>query len=127
MNFTNQFADLAIIARQKLTGLGEHCGVQLSDGHVLHTTSTSGVQLVTYEKFAAGKPVRQVRPIPLAEQPNVQRRMLEELASRKPYHPLENNCETLANRVAGFEPSSPQAQFWVVTALLAGFLFLANR
>jgi FtsP/CotA-like multicopper oxidase with cupredoxin domain len=107
---------MAIIARQKLTGLGDHWGVLQTDGTVFHITQDHGVQVVSFQGFAAGKNVRTVRLILPSEHQAVMWRIYNELMNPKAYHLLENNCEMVANRVAGSQPQSPQVQFWAVVA-----------
>lgn len=117
-------SEISVIARPKLTGMGEHWGVQLPDRSVVHNTQERGVHVVSYEEFEAGKPVRVVRHVPASEHQSVLWRVHQELANPKPYHLTDNNCEILANRVTGHEPKSPQVQFWGVVAAL-GLVALA--
>jgi hypothetical protein len=51
---------IRIISRPKLTGLGEHWGVQLPDGNVAHLTP-EGEQIVSFTEFAQGRPIKEVR------------------------------------------------------------------
>jgi hypothetical protein len=124
LNLNYYMPQMAIIARQKLTGLGEHWGVLQTDGTVFHITQEDGVQVVPFQTFAAGKQVRAVRQIPPSEHRSVMWRIYNELMNPKAYHLLENNCEMVANRVAGHQPQSLQVQFWAIVAGL-GFVALA--
>ena len=51
---------IRIISRPKLTGVGEHWGVQLPDGNVAHLTP-DGEHVVTFAEFAQGRPIKEVR------------------------------------------------------------------
>ena len=124
MYLNNYVPQMAIIARQKLTGLGEHWGVLQTDGTVFHITQEHGVQVVPLQAFAVGKDVRTVRLIPPTEHQAVIWRIYQELMNPKAYHLLENNCEVVANRITGSQPQSPQVQFWAIVAGL-GFVALA--
>ena len=96
-----QFSGISLIARPKLSGPGEHWGVQLPNGIVAHSTSDKGPHYVTYEEFAAGKPVKKVREVPMSEYDATLGRIEQEVSRRTGYHLLDNNCETFANRVTG--------------------------
>lgn len=109
--------EMAVIARPKLTGLGEHWGVQLPGGNVVHITDDRGVHVVSYEEFEAGKQVRVVRRVPASKHQEALWRVHQEMANPKPYHLTENNCEMFANRITGHEPKSPQVQFWATVGL----------
>jgi hypothetical protein len=113
-----------VIARPKLTGLGMHCGVLLADGTVAHNTIERGVEIVSLAEFAANRPVKTIRVVPFEKQHVIPWRVYDELASKKPYHAIENNCETFANRVTGAKPESPQANGWML-AMLLGVLYSA--
>jgi len=122
MYLTNEVPKMAIIARQKLTGLGEHWGVLLPDGRVAHNTDAHGEHFVSYLEFAAGKEVKTIRRVPLEQQQQTLLRIHREISNPKGYHALQNNCEMFANRVTGQEPESPQVKGWFILAL-AGFFF----
>ncbi len=125
MNLTNLLPQMAVVAREKLTGLGTHVGVLQSDSTVFHTTQERGPHIVSFSEFAAGKPVRVASVIPFPQHYAVQSRILSELTNPTPYHLVENNCEIVANRVAGKPAVSPQVLFWLVAGLLGGFAFAA--
>lgn len=64
-SYLNSFTSgIAVIARPKLNGLGEHWGVLLPNGMVAHTTDDKGPHYVTYQEFAAGKQVKEIRKVP---------------------------------------------------------------
>jgi hypothetical protein len=120
MNFNNFLPQMAIVAREKLTGLGTHVGVLQSNGTVFHTTHDRGPHIVSLPEFAAGKAVTVNRVIPSSEHYAVQVRILLELMNPSPYHLFENNCEIVANRVAGKPAVSPQVLLWLLAGLLGG-------
>jgi hypothetical protein len=116
----NLLPQMAVIAREKLTGLGTHVGVLQTDGTVFHITHGRCPHVVSYAEFAAGKEVRVNRVIPFFEHFAVQSRILFELMNPTTYDLVKNNCEIVANRVAGQPAVSPQVLFWLVAGLLGG-------
>lgn len=125
MNFDNFLPQMAVVAREKLTGLGTHVGVLQPDWTVFHTTQERGAHVVSFAEFAAGKAVRVSSVIPLPEHFAVRSRILSELMSPTPYHLVENNCEIVANRVVGKPAVSPQVMFWLAAGLLGGVALAA--
>lgn len=121
------FPQMAIIARQKLTGLGDHWGVLQMDGTVFDITQEHGMRVTSHREFAAGKESRVVHLIPIEHVHAANSRIYQEMSSPKPYHVLENNCEIVANRVAGKPAVSPQVIFWTIAAFLVGAAWLAKR
>lgn len=120
MSLNNLLPQMAIIAREKRTGLGKHVGVLQTDGTVFHTTDDHGPHVVSFHEFAAGKDVTVDRVIPPSEHQAARSRIFRELRNRTPYHFVENNCEIVANRVAGKPETSPQVLFWLVVTVLGG-------
>ena len=62
MNNADWLPSARIIARPKLTGLGEHWGVQLPNGYVAHHTQ-AGERLVTLNEFSEGRPVKEIKRV----------------------------------------------------------------
>lgn len=118
---------IAVIARQKLNGLGEHWGVLFSNGSVAHYTAGGGFQVASHEIFARGKEVRKVRDVPLQRASVVQQRLDQISRNPRPYHATEWNCETFANWLTGEEAVSQQVGFWAIALLAAGFAVIAAR
>lgn len=122
--------EMRVLVRRKLNGIGWHWGLQLPDGLVFHTTAEDGVHLTTLEQFAAGMAVLVTRNIPVGDQADTLRRVEWELANRRRYALLGNNCEDLINRVTGEEPNDGQVQtvfrYFVVGAGLAVAVAAAN-
>ena len=52
--YANTYSRMAVIARDKLTGFGEHWGILLPTGYVAHNTDERNTHVVTFEEFAAG-------------------------------------------------------------------------
>lgn len=117
---------MAIVAREKLSGFGDHWGVMRVDGSVFDITKDKGMRVVPFREFAAGRPARVIQVIPHENTHAANSRIYQEMINPKPYHLLENNCEILANRVAGNAPKSPQVAFWTVALLLGGIFFVAK-
>lgn len=121
-----QSSGISIIARPKLSGLGEHWGVLLANGVVAHSTDDNGPHYVTYQEFAAGRPV-EIRKVPMSEYHATLQRIEQEVSHQTGYHLLENNCEIFANRVTGGTPESPSVKGWAGLLALVGVLaLLAN-
>ncbi|XLZ71467.1 NC domain protein [Massilia sp. SR12] len=124
MNWSN--GPMAIVRRPKLTGLGEHVGVLQPDGNVFHTADGTGPEIVSFAQFAAGMPVELVERIAPSEQPHTLTRIQYELLRQRPYDLLSNNCEIVANRVAGKPIESRQVKFWSTLVALAGLAVLVR-
>lgn len=118
MYLPNRRYPTAIISRPKLHFLGEHWGVQLADGSVIHL-SLKGVERVSRTAFACGKELRTVRVIPEDRAWHVLRRAEEALRYPPNYRILDQNCEVFANRIAGEKPESPQVQVVALLAVIA--------
>lgn len=112
---------IRIISRPKLTGLGEHWGVQLPDGRVAHLTP-DGEHLVTFAEFAQGRPVREVRRADPGQHAQIMNRLALSLEQKGPYRLLDRNCETYATWLLGEAPRSPQVEGFILLSLIAVFL-----
>jgi hypothetical protein len=115
---------MAILARPKLNGLGEHWGVGLPGGLVAHNTAERGEHIVSYIDFACGKPVRIVRYIPHEQMDEAMQRVRVELAQPSGYDLLKNNCEVFANKVSGQNPESGQINGLLAMAALGALLYM---
>lgn len=113
---------IRLIARPKLSGIGEHVGVELPSGHVVHRT-TSGNELVPFAQFAQGRPVRAVKDVPPSEEWRVYGRIQASLRAPADYRLLDNNCEHYATGLIGEKPNSPQV---AVLATIAVFCLVAK-
>ena len=125
MYLENNSRMMAVIARPKLSGMGEHYGVWSSDGTVAHNTRERGVEVVSTETFAAGRPLRIERYVPTSEHQAVLLRIHQELAHPMAYDLISNNCETFANRVTGQRPESPQVQGFTIAMMVGAFAWMA--
>ena len=113
-----------IIARTKLSGFGEHWGVQLPDGTVAHLTP-SGEQIVSLDVFAQGLPVKEIRRAAPEHYGQIVWRATATAQNPGQYRLLDRNCETYATWLMGEKPQSPQVQGAVVLGLIAAFLKFA--
>ena len=126
--FTDEYSSvISIVSRPKLSGLGEHWGVHLPNGLVAHSTDDKGPHYVTYQEFAAGRPVKEIRKVPMSEYHPTMQRIQQELARPAGYHLIENNCEIFASRVTGGIPESPQVKGWAVLFAVVGFIALVAK
>ena len=115
---------IRIVSRPKLTGLGEHWGVQLPDGNVAHLTP-EGEQIVSFTEFAQGRPIKEVRRAAPEQRAQIMQRLSLSLQHRGPYRLLDRNCETYATWLLGETPQSPQVQGVIFLGLIAAFLRFA--
>lgn len=115
---------IRIISRPKLTGLGEHWGVQLPDGNVAHRTP-DGEHIVTLAEFAQGRAIKEVRRAAPEKRAQIMQRLSLSLQHRGPYRLLDRNCETYATWLLGETPRSPQVQGFICLGLIAAFLRFA--
>ena len=107
-----------ILARPKLSLLGEHWGVQLPDGNMIHLTP-DGASLVSLEQFLEGKTARVVRVSSATQTRQIVWRAWNALSRPQVYRLLDRNCETFANEILGEEPESSQVQGVVLLGLIA--------
>lgn len=122
--FTTRQFPICIVARSKLSGIGDHWGVQLPNGNVAHLTPT-GEQIVSYTDFAQGRPVKEIRRAAPEQYAQIMQRVTQSVQNPGRYRLLDRNCETYATWLIGDKPQSPQVQGVVVLGLLAAFLRFA--
>jgi hypothetical protein len=115
---------IRIISRPKLTGLGEHWGVQLPDGNVAHLTP-EGEQIVSFTEFAQGRPIKEVRRAAPEQRAQIMQRLSLSLQHRGPYRLLDRNCETYATWLLGEKPRSPQVEGVILLGVIAALLRFA--
>lgn len=115
---------VGIIARPKLSGFGEHWGVQLPDGTVAHHTPT-GVHIVSCAEFAQGLPVKVIRRAAPEHYGQIVWRATASVHNPGQYRLLDRNCETYATWLMGEVPQSPQVQGMLVLSLFAVLLKFA--
>lgn len=115
---------IRIISRPKLTGLGEHWGVQLPDGNVAHLTP-DGEHVVSFTEFAQGRPIKEIRRAAPEQRVQIMQRLSQSLQHRGPYRLVDRNCEIYATWLLGEKPRSPQVEGVVFLGLLAAFLRFA--
>ena len=115
---------IRIISRPKLTGLGEHWGVQLPDGNVAHLTP-EGEQIVSFTEFAQGRPIKEVRRAAPEQRAQIMQRLSLSLQHRGTYRLLDRNCETYATWLLGEKPRSPQVEGVIFLGVIAALLRFA--
>lgn len=120
---TSQFS-IRIISRPKVSGIGEHWGVQLPNGNVAHLTPT-GEQIVTFTDFAQGRQVKEIRRAAPEQYAQIMRRVTLSVQNPGQYRLLDRNCETYATWLIGEKPQSPQVMGVVALGLIAAFLRFA--
>jgi hypothetical protein len=124
MIFTTWQAPIRIVSRSKLSGIGDHWGVQLPNGDVVHLTPT-GEKIVSFIDFAQGRPVKEIRRAPPNQYAQIMQRVTLSVQNPGQYRLLDRNCETYATWLIGEKPRSPQVQGVVVLGLIAAFLRFA--
>ena len=122
--FTIWQTPIRIISRSKLSGIGDHWGVQLPNGDVVHLTPT-GEKIVSFIDFAQGRPVKEIRRAPPEQYAQIMQRVTLSVQNPGQYRLLDRNCETYATWLIGEKPQSPQVQGVVVLGLIAAFLRFA--
>lgn len=124
MIFTAKQFPIRIISRAKLSGIGEHWGVQLPNGNVAHLTLT-GEKIVSFYDFAQGRQVKEVRKAAPEHYNQIMRRVFLSVQKPGQYRLLDRNCETYATWLIGEKPQSPQVMGAVILGLLAAFIRFA--
>ena len=113
-----QTSPIRMIARPKLSGIGEHVGVQLPSGHVAHKTP-KGIEVVSLLEFAQGKPVLEIHQVSRSAQSTAMQRMFESMQSMQQYRLLDSNCEHFASYVLTGKAESRQANVLMFIGLAA--------
>ena len=112
----NLYGRIARVSRPKLHQLpGEHEGILLPDGRIAHICAGRHPEIVSFESYAQGLPVRLVDELQPSQNGAAIARLNALLRSRAPYDFLFGNCETFARKVMG----EPGVSWQIVTA---GFL-----
>lgn len=120
------FSTTRIIARPKDSGFGQHWGIQLFTGYVAHLMP-EGVQIVTLEVFAKGRPVTEIKRIDPRHAGAVYARVEASRLNFSAYDLFERNCEHYAMAMAGEVPESPQVKGFMVLLLGAGLILAMGR
>ncbi|WP_409053751.1 lecithin retinol acyltransferase family protein [Variovorax sp. GrIS 2.14] len=107
---------VGLISRPKLSGIGNHVGVQLPSGAVAHMTR-AGAEIVSLVAFAQGRMVEQKLAAPQQTYGAVTARASQSVGRTEPYHFVSLNCEHYAAWVLGQKPISPQIAALAVFAL----------
>lgn len=119
--------EILVITRRKLNGLGDHWGVQLSDGRVAHYTAEHDFQVISIGEFAQERDVQIVRVVPRHLNSEVQARLWNIAQKPRPYHATDWNCEIFANWLTGESATSSQVSGWAVAAVATGLLWLGAQ
>ncbi len=99
---------IRIIERTKLSGVGKHLGVQISENLVVHNTPESGPRVVSLAEFSQGRHVKEIKRASPAQYREIIKRVIESTSNPSKYHLLDWNCESLATWLLGEKPHSPQ-------------------
>lgn len=106
------YGRVARVSRPKLRNMpGEHEGVLLPDGRVAHVTAGRFPEIVSYQQYAEGLPVRLISELEPSQTSAAIRRLNVLLRQRAPYDFLVGNCETFSRKVMG----EPGVSWQVVT------------
>lgn len=116
---------IRIVSRAKLSGFGEHWGVQLPNGNVAHLTSERGQKVVSFSEFAQGLPVKEIRRSPPHLYYQTLHRLDESIRNPRQYRLLGWNCENYANWLIGEKPESPQINGLAIVGAIALVVKLA--
>lgn len=109
------------ITRPKLSGIGEHAGVFLPNGQVVHHDQ-GGPRIDTLEAFSQGRPVKVVRTTDRSQQWQILQRIQSLLSSPPPYRLFDSNCEHFVSEILGEKKESRQINALAIVGLIfAGF------
>lgn len=109
------YGRVARISRPKLHNMpGEHEAVLLPDGRAAHITAGRFPELVSFQEYAQGLPVRLLAELDPSQTYAAIERLNVLLQQRTPYDPLFGNCETFARKVMG----EPGVSWQIVTAAI---------
>lgn len=122
--YSNWQTPARIIARSKLSGFGEHWGVQLPDGTVAHLTQ-DGEQIVSLAEFAQSRPFKEISRAAPEQYGQIVGRAMASLQNPGQYRLLDRNCETYATWLMGEKPRSPQVEGMALLALVIAFIRFA--
>ncbi len=112
------YGRVARISRPKLQNVpGEHEAVLLPDGRAAHITAGRFPEIVSFQEYAQGLPVRLVAELDSSQTYAAIDRLNALLRKRDPYDPLFGNCETFARKVMG----EPGVSWQIVTAVVLAF------
>jgi hypothetical protein len=105
------------ITRPKLSGIGEHAGVFLPNGQVVHH-GQGGPRIDTLEAFSQGRPVTVVRTTDRSKQWQILQRIQSFLSSPPAYRLFDSNCEHFVSDILGEKKESRQINGLVVMGLI---------
>lgn len=112
------YGRVARISRPKLRNIpGEHEAVLLPDGRIAHATAGRYPEIVSYQQYAEGLPVRLIAELEPSQTPAAIRRLNLLLRQRAPYDFFFGNCETFSRKVMG----EPGVSWQVVTGAALAF------
>lgn len=105
------------ITRPKLSGIGEHAGVLLPNGQVVHH-GQGGPRIDTLEAFSQDRPVKVVRTTDQSKQWQIHQR-IQSLLSRPPaYRLFDSNCEHFVSEILGEKRESRQINGLAIVGLI---------
>lgn len=120
---TNSASAIRLIGRPTLIGIGEHVGVALPSGQVVHRTAR-GNEVSTLSAFAQGKPVREIARADPRRTSEVLSRLAATAGRPAPYRLLDSNCEHYGYWALEGQPKSPQV-FGLVAMAALGIMLAA--
>lgn len=120
----NQSMSITLLYRSK--GLLQHVGVPRPNGMVLHNSPDNGVELVTYETFAKGQPVK-TRTISGPTETDLAVRLRQILNSNGNYNVTASNCEHLVSYLVSGSAHSPQLQGVFLGAAAGGLASISSN
>lgn len=112
------------LSRKK--GLITHYGIAIDDDSVLEIVPDSTTRLVSFEKFANGKPIG-IRQPPEEERPTILERAMHVLRNREKYRFLTNNCEHQKNFVLTGSVHSESVQLLAIYAFASIAIYASMR
>jgi hypothetical protein len=114
-----------MLARPTQAGLGEHVGIQLPTGQVVHMTP-AGKEVVPLEAFSAGLPLREVSRADPVNYLQILNRVEVTLQKPDRYRLIDNNCEHYASYLMTGKSESKQIAGLFI-AIAAASIFILSK
>ncbi|TBO28396.1 NC domain protein [Aquabacterium lacunae] len=105
------------ITRPKLSGIGEHAGVFLPNGQVVHH-GQGGPRIDTLEAFSQGRPIKVVRTTDRSKQWEIFQRIQSSLSRPPAYRLFDNNCEHFVSEILGEKKESRQINSLAIVGII---------
>ena len=120
--YIQQSYPIRMISKAKFAGFSEHVAVQFSANRVAHLTPDGGEEIISFDEFAQGLPVKEIRRASPHMYNQILKRVGESARNPGGYRLIDRNCEHYASWLFDGREESPQIKrlaFVGIIALLA--------